>query len=361
MKVSVFDRPRISLFDCSSDAGRRLLRSLIGALIFALAFSLLFSGFGRDVAYGQTPVRPTLRAAVAVPDAIVTIGDFFEAAGDKAATPLFRAPDLGTTGPVSARRVVDLARAAGLAGADTGGLHEVEVTRLAREVSADEIARLIAMETLRQNGRAMGEATVEDLRVVWDTPLEPRHADLRATVPARLLSFSLNTQNGRFDATVQIDQGNAGERLRLRGEVVETVRVVTLARPIARGEVVGRDDVVVDRQPRRQIGGQRAVDPEQIVGLAARRSIQPGQPVAQGDFTRPTIVGRGETVTVVFETATLTVTSRGQALEAGAMGDTVSILNPQSKRTIHATVAGPGRVTVTAGTKAVASIGRTTP
>ncbi len=361
MKISVFDRPRPSLFDCSSDAGRRLLRSVIGALAFALAFSLLFSGLGRDIAYGQTVLRPTLRAAVAVPDAVVTIGDFFEAAGDKAATPLFRAPDLGTAGPISARRVVDLARAAGLSGADTGGLVEVEVTRLAREVSVDEISRLIATETLRQNGRAMAEATLDDLRVNYDSPLEPRRADLRAAVPARLLSFSLNTQNGRFDAMVQIDQGGTNERLRLRGEVVETVRVVTLGRPLARGEVVHRDDVVVDRQPRRQIGGMRAADPEQIVGLAARRAIQSGQAVVQGDFARPTVVTRGETVMVVFETASLTVTSRGQALEAGALGDTVNILNPQSKRTIHATVAGPGKVVVAAATKAVASIGRTQP
>jgi hypothetical protein len=44
-----------------------------------------------------------------------------------------------------------------------------------------------------------------------------------------------------------------------------------------------------------------------------------------------------------------------------SVGDLVGVLNPQSKRTIHATVAGPGRVVVTAGPKAVASIGRNTP
>jgi flagella basal body P-ring formation protein FlgA len=37
---------------------------------------------------------------------------------------------------------------------------------------------------------------------------------------------------------------------------------------------------------------------------------------------------------------------RGQALEAGAQGDLISVLNVHSKKTIHATIVGPGRVTV---------------
>ena len=361
MKVSVFDRARVPFFDCSSDAGRRLVRSLIGAVALALVFSVLMSALGRDVAHGQERLRPVLRSMVAVPDAVVTIGDFFEEAGGKAATPLFRSPDLGTTGSVSARRVVDLARAAGLVEADTGGLVEVQVTRLSRPVEAEELSRIVASEALRRNGRLMGDTSLDDLRVVFDTPVDPRQADLRAGDPARLVSFSHTTQNGRFEALFQIDQGSTSERLLLRGEVVETVRVVTLTRPLGRGDVVGRDDVVVDHLPRRQVGALRSLDPEQFVGMAARRPLRPGQPVSTGDFTRPTVVTRGDTVTVVYETASLTVTSRAQAVDSGAVGDLVTVVNPQSKRTIHATVAGPGRVVVNAGARTVAAIGRTTP
>lgn len=361
MKISVFDRRPVSFFDCSSDAGRRLLRSLLGAVVLAVVFSLLMSALGRDIAHGETRLRPTLRAEVAIPDAVVTIGDFFENPGDKAAVALFRSPDLGTTGPVSARRVVELARTAGLVDADTGGLVEVQVTRLARSVEADDFARLIAAETLRRISRTDGETSLEDLRVAFDAPVEPRRADLRAAEPVRLVSYSHNPQNGRFDALFHVARGDGDDRLHLRGEVVETVRVVTLTRALARGDVAGRDDVVIDRQPRRQVGALRATDPEQIVGLAARRSLRAGQPVSPGDFTRPLVVARGDSVTIVFETSSLTVTARGQALGSGALGDLVDVLNPQSKRTVHATVAGPGKVVVSAGPKTVASIGRNTP
>ena len=44
----------------------------------------------------------------------------------------------------------------------------------------------------------------------------------------------------------------------------------------------------------------------------------------------------------------LTLTLRGQAQDVGALGDTISVLNVQSKRVVQAVVSGPGRVTVSA-------------
>jgi flagellar basal body P-ring formation protein FlgA len=51
----------------------------------------------------------------------------------------------------------------------------------------------------------------------------------------------------------------------------------------------------------------------------------------------------------------MVLTIRGKALDAGAMGDVVNVLDVQSKRTIQATVSGHGRVNVTAATPRVAS------
>ena len=65
---------------------------------------------------------------------------------------------------------------------------------------------------------------------------------------------------------------------------------------------------------------------------------------------KPELVARNETVTIVFEVPGIMLTTRGKALEAGAQGDLVNVLNVQSKRTVQATVTGPGRVTVVATT-----------
>jgi flagella basal body P-ring formation protein FlgA len=72
--------------------------------------------------------------------------------------------------------------------------------------------------------------------------------------------------------------------------------------------------------------------------------------VRQTDLQKPELVARNENVTITYEVPGIVLTMRGQALESGAQGDLISVLNVQSKRTIHATIVGPGRVTIAATT-----------
>lgn len=363
MKVSPFDTRPAGFFCCRSEAGARLLRSFFTAAGVAVAASLALSFLTPGPVHGAETTHPKLRSAISVTADVVTVGDFFEDAGEVGRVALFRAPDLGTTGPVSARRVVDLARAAGLAvtDTDTAGLVEVTVSRLSRPVESSEIARLVATEALRRPGRT-DEIGIDDLDVTFDTPVEPRQADLRSATPVRIVSFSFVPLAGRFDALVQIDKGETNERLHLRGTVTETTSVATLSRPMSRGDIVSADDIQIERVPRSRIGSLRTVsDPREIAGQQARRALRTGQPVIAGDFARPQVVMRGETVTVIYRTAALQVSGRGVAQQSGAVGDLVPVLNPQSKRTVHATVTALGRVEVSAPATTLAAIAPAVP
>jgi flagella basal body P-ring formation protein FlgA len=59
---------------------------------------------------------------------------------------------------------------------------------------------------------------------------------------------------------------------------------------------------------------------------------------------KPELVARNETVTLIFEIPGILLTVRGKALDSGAEGDVISVLNEQSKRTVQGVVVGPGRV-----------------
>ena len=62
---------------------------------------------------------------------------------------------------------------------------------------------------------------------------------------------------------------------------------------------------------------------------------------------KPDLVQRNETVTLVYEVPGVVLTLRGKAIEGGAEGDTISVINEQSKRIVQGAIVGPGRVAIT--------------
>src|SRR5258708_20133535 len=82
--------------------------------------------------------------------------------------------------------------------------------------------------------------------------------------------------------------------------------------------------------------------------MAAKTAWRNGQALRTEDLIKPQIVQRNEAVTIYYEVPGIMLTVRGKAVEAGAMGDVVGVLNIQSNRTVQATVIGPGRVTIAA-------------
>jgi flagella basal body P-ring formation protein FlgA len=85
------------------------------------SFALLLTLGGAAVAQSAAPA-PSLKASVTVTSDVVRIGDLVENAGPVADVPIFRAPDLGTSGAVATDRIVDAIRPHQLIGVDTRGL-----------------------------------------------------------------------------------------------------------------------------------------------------------------------------------------------------------------------------------------------
>ena len=89
--------------------------------------------------------------------------------------------------------------------------------------------------------------------------------------------------------------------------------------------------------------------------MAAKTALRNGQALRTDDLIKPQIVQRNEAVTIYYEVPGIMLTVRGKAIEGGAMGDVVGVLNIQSNRTVQATVIGPGRVTIAAAGPLIAS------
>lgn len=305
----------------------------------AWTFALLLTLAGAAAAQAA---RPALRASVTVDSGIVRIGDLVENAGPVANVPIFRAPDLGTTGAVSTERVIEAIEPHQLIDIDTRGLAEVVVTRASRAISPQEISDRIA-QALSERYRL---ADSRNLSLNFDLPMRTLQVEASATGPLQVLGLTYDERSGRFEATLELPSSRVLQRqpLRLTGVAIETVDAVGVNRPIERGAVLQASDLTVLRRPKAQAGG--LAEMAATVGMAARRQLRPGQPISIADLMKPTIVQRNDTVTLVYSAPGLTLTLRGQAQDTGALGDTISVINPQTKRVVQGTISGPGRVTV---------------
>jgi flagella basal body P-ring formation protein FlgA len=175
------------------------------------------------------------------------------------------------------------------------------------------------------------------------------------------ISARYEPRYGRFDVTFEIasDRAAAPTRLRFTGTAVETVEAAVLVRNIERNEVIKSSDVLVERRPKAEMGGD-APARDRAVGMQARRQLRAGQALKAADLGKPDLVQRDQTVTLIYEATGLYLTVRGKALESGTEGDVVSVLNLQSKRTVTGTVIGRGQVTISVATPRAAATAETT-
>ncbi len=316
-----------------------MIRCRIRTLILALAFSssLAATAMAQDAA-----PAPALRASVTVTSDVVRIGDLVDNAGAVADVPIFRSPDLGTRGAVATDRIVEAIRPHHLIDIDTRGLGEVVVIRASRTITAQDISARIAQALSGHLG--LGEA--RNISVYFDHDIRSLQVEPDATGELQVLDLTYDPRTTRFDVTFDLASSPTLHRqpARFTGTAMETVPAVALDHPVARGELLREADLTIVRRPKGETGA--LTDINAVIGLAARRDLRPDQPLRSADLMKPEIVAHNDTVTIVYQAPGVTLTLRGQAQQAGALGDTIGVLNSESKRVVQGVIIAPGRVAV---------------
>lgn len=316
------------------------------AFIFSLA---LLAGCQPALAEpGQDVLAaPVLRPSITVSSDVVRIGDLIEGGGTAAQIAVYRAPDLGTTGSLHVSQIVETLRTHQVIGVDTRGINEVSVTRASRALSAKDIELQIgkALEQRKSVGGAAHLALTFD-RDIGDIQLDASNSgDLRASV------VQYNPRNARFDVTFEIanESTSMPTRLRFTGTAVETLEAAVLTRGLERNEILKASDIIIERRPKAEVGNDVA-SRKLAIGMQLRRALRAGQALKSSDLAKPDLVARDQGITLIYEAPGLYLTGRGKALEAGTEGDTVNVINLQSKRTVQGVVTGFGQVSVMVAT-----------
>jgi len=318
----------------------------------AAQFSDRFGGEPTRVAASElqelprTTSRPTLKAEATVAGDVVRIGDLIDNAGEAAEVAIFRAPDLGQTGTVPVARVLEAVLPHQIVLLDTRGIAEVVVTRASRLITGKDVEARIIRALAGQSGLP----DAKNLTVMLDNEVRPLQVEAAATADLRIARLTYEPRSGRFDVAFELPGSAVARRLPLRftGAIAETFEALVPTRQIAQGEVLKETDLTLARRPKVESAANVLLTVEQAVGQASKRVLRPGQVIRASDLAKPELVARNQAVTITYAVPGITVSIRGQALEPGAHGDVINVLNVQSKKTIQATVTGPGRVNVAA-------------
>jgi len=196
--------------------------------------------------------------------------------------------------------------------------------------------------------------------VQFDREVRTLNVEPTVTGELQILTLAYNPRTTRFDITFDLPSSAAlrQQANRFTGAAYETIDAVTVEHAVEHGEILKLSDLVTVRRPKSE--GPALGDMRAVAGLSARHELRPGQLLHTADLIKPPIVQRNDIVTIVYEAPGIVLTLRGQAQDAGALGDAISVLNVESKRVVQGTIVGPGRVAVSAATARVVANATTT-
>ncbi|MDP1730235.1 MAG: flagellar basal body P-ring formation chaperone FlgA [Devosia sp.] len=290
-------------------------------------------------ACGGAHAAPVLRADITVISEIVTVGDMFDDAGVLAEKALFRAPLPGTTGMVSLDAVREAARLVGLTDFENEGVARVRVARAAAMVDARVLTELITRD-LMARGIADGNMTVQ---ASFDTPDLAFNAEA-VTVPAQLVNLRYMPSSGGFAARFLV----AGRDLPVdvTGRLKLMVEAPHLATSLPSGAILQASDIEMKLVPLKFAETAGIARLDQLVGKQLQRQSRSGLMLRAADMADPLIVQRNSHVTVYLRSGPMTLTVKGQALNAASVGQPVQVLNLASKRILHGVAMANGSVNI---------------
>lgn len=113
------------------------------------------------------------------------------------------------------------------------------------------------------------------------------------------------------------------------------------------GDVIGQN-LLVERTFAVPTGEDWAVhrDRSGLIGKVARRTLLPGKPIPLNSVREADVISQGKAVTLVFQAGGLTITGQGVALQAGRVGDILSLRNVDSNTVVKGVVQADGTVRV---------------
>lgn len=284
----------------------------------------------------------TLKKETVIEDDYLRLGHVFEGLTDHKDYILAPAPVPGNKTILNAYSLNTIAKAFGLPWQAPNHFSQAVIKRSATIVDYDTIVFTLAQELKDKLPHDQFRVELSNRSTSMVLP-----SDYAPTIHVKAMTYD----NRRQVFTADI-QGSDNSTMTVNGRVVHTLEVPVLQNNMKAGDVVTAENVAWIEVDENQLSQNTVIDIEQLLGMTPRRFIRQGSLIQNSDIKQPFIVNKGETVTIVYQSNSIEITAKGRALDSGARGDIVRVMNPSSNRVFDATVDGAQLVSILPAMKA---------
>ena len=283
-----------------------------------------------------------LRSATTLNSAVVRLSDLFDDAGPRAARVLGPGPAPGARIVVEARQLAAIARQFGVDWRPASPADRAVLDRPGRALPREQV-----FDVLRTALAAVGAPADGELELPGFTaPMVP----VGGRTDLAVEQAEYDGASGRFTAMLAIAATDLPlERLPVSGRVQEMVELPVPTHRLPAGTVLRPGDLQTLRLHADVLRGETVRSAAEAVGMALKRPVAAGQPLATSDLGRPLLVQKGDRVAMELLVPGLAVTGQGLALEQGSAGERIQVQNPASRAVMEAEITGPDRVRVAPG------------
>ncbi len=297
-----------------------------------LLMAVAMTAFIVNSAHAAEPVSD-----VALSADVITVGDVFSGVTHDASYVLSPAPAYGKTLTLSANDLKRISDAFNLGWAPTSGLTQVTVRRSARDIGPDKISAALQQALAQKMGARKFEMQLSERNLTMHVP-EQMATDLDVS------DLRYDLARGDFSATVSAANNTITETV--AGRLIPVTTVPVLKVQLQKGALITKEDLDYVDIRNSDMSANVIVSAEQLVGMTPRRGLAALKPIASSDIASPIVVKKGETIIMVLQNSEMTLTTQGKALESGAVGETVRIVNPSSGQSIEGVVTGVKTVSI---------------
>ena len=123
-------------------------------------------------------------------------------------------------------------------------------------------------------------------------------------------------------------------------------KVLVSSRQLQKGSVLTAADIKLSRYNLANLSFGYYEDLQSGIGMKLKRRISAGAVLIPSMLKRPQKVARGQKVTIMAQSGSMLVRMKGKALDSGAIGDRIKVINTKSRKKLEGIITPNGEVKV---------------